>query len=485
MIGPFKKLFRHTLIYGLGDIVVKAISFFLIPLYSRNLSVEDFGVQSLLLTVQMILVIVMGLGLNSAVFKAYHEARGEEEKKSAFTTAMILLMLWALPVWMLLSSLAEPVSRLIFDSGSQAANLRFVFLGVLFDLFRLMGLALLRAREKAVHYGVVNTVHFTLLLVLNIVQVAFLKRGIAGIVESQAIVSGFMALCLAGYLFRKYRLVFSAAQARTLVGFGAPLVPGGIAGWSLTMLSWHLVNKFCGAHEIGVFSLGSRFGMIMNMLLVQPFRVAWLPFVFSMQKEKEARRLYTLTLTYVAAAGAVLFLLLSVFSREIVLLASKEEYLSGHRVIPFFALAFLFYGLYNTVDTVVVLKGRTRYHALFTSIAAGLQFCLNLILIPRFGSIGAAWGILISYSALFFMMAAAARRLDPLPYEWGRILGLAAATLLFYLASTFIRTGNPWLDAALKALCIVLFPVFLRIARFYHPQETAALKRAAARLFIR
>ncbi|MBN1893482.1 oligosaccharide flippase family protein, partial [bacterium] len=214
MIGSFKKLFRHTLIYGIGDIVVKAISFFLIPLYSRNLSVEDFGVQSLLLTVQMILIIVMGLGLNSAVFKAYHEAAGEDEKKSAFTTAMILMILWALPVWMLLSSLAEPVSRLIFDTASQAANLRYVFLAVLFDLFRLMGLALLRAREKAAGYGIVNTIHFTLLLILNILQVAVLKRGIAGIVQSQAIVSGFMALCLAGYLFREYRPVFSAGQAR-------------------------------------------------------------------------------------------------------------------------------------------------------------------------------------------------------------------------------------------------------------------------------
>jgi len=98
-------------------------------------------VQSLLLTVQMILIIVMGLGLNSAVFKAYHEAGSEEERKSAFSTALVLLVLWALPVWVLLSSLADPISRFIFDASSQAVNLRFVFLGVLFDLFRLMGLA--------------------------------------------------------------------------------------------------------------------------------------------------------------------------------------------------------------------------------------------------------------------------------------------------------------------------------------------------------
>ena len=78
-------------------------------------------------------------------------------------------------------------------------------------------------------------------------------------------------------------------------------------------------------------------------------------------------------------------LLLSVLAKEIILLAATEGYLEAYRVIPLIAIAYLFFGMYYTVDVGVLLKGKTKYYVVITGIAAIVQLGLNFIFIPKHG----------------------------------------------------------------------------------------------------
>ena len=476
MIQYFKKLTVQTLIYGMGDVIVRAIAFLLIPLYTRHLTPEAYGVYSLVQTFQMILTLVLGVGLNSAIFKAYNEADEEREKNRVVSTALIFLGIWGLPMTVLLYGVSTPLSSLVFGSTDQALYLKLLFIAVFFDLFRLMALAMLRAREQPTLYSVVNVIHFSLLVGLNVLNVAIRKQGILGILESQLITSFLLSIGLGTIVFRKIGLGFSRRWLRSLLDFGLPMVPSGVAAWSMTMMAQYFIHFYWNDHEVGLYSLGWRFGMILNMLLVHPFRTAWLPFMFSVQKEARAKKVYSLTLTYFLLVGTFFFLALSVLAREIVLVFATQEYLEGYRAIPFIALAYLFYGMYYTVDVGVLLTGKTKFYAAIMAVAALFQIGLNFLIVPRYGMTGAAFVTMSSYLVLFILMCFVARRLYPIRYETGRIAKIVLVGAAVYAIGSLIRVDAIWTSAVLKLLLIASFPVLLWMFRFFHPQEITAVR---------
>jgi O-antigen/teichoic acid export membrane protein len=476
LIQYFKKLSSHTLIYGFGEVIVRAVGFLLIPLYTRFLTTDDYGVWSLLQTFQLILILVLGLGFTSAVFKVYHETKDEKEKDRVVSTALLFLLAWGLPVTLVLSLSAVPLSRMVFGSVREAVYLRYVFVAVFLDLVRLVALALLRAREKPVSFSIINLIHFILLVSLNILNVAVRKQGILGIVESQVATSFLIALGVGIVFLRRIGLGFSRTHLRALLDFGLPLVPSGVSIWGLTMTAQYFIHFYGTDHDVGLYALGMRFGMILNILLVRPFRTAWLPFMFSIRNEERARRVYSLTLTYFFMGGMGLYLLLSVLSREIVQLAATTRFIEGHRVIPLIALAYLFYGLYYTADAGVMLSGKTRYYALVTAIAAVFQLVCNFIIVPKHGMIGAAWVVLASFVLLFGMILFVAQRLYPIRYEGIRLGKIAFSGVLVYGVSRLIQPGDLALAFCLKGIWLLSYPVWLWIFRFYTPQEKAAVR---------
>jgi len=111
----------------MGDVIVKAIAFVLIPLYTRFLTPEAYGVYSLVLTFQAILIIVLGLGFNSAIFKVYNEVEDEGEKKRVVSTALLTLLFWGLPLTILLFMSVPFLSHLIWSSTETALYLKILF----------------------------------------------------------------------------------------------------------------------------------------------------------------------------------------------------------------------------------------------------------------------------------------------------------------------------------------------------------------------
>lgn len=477
MIEYFKKLSFQTLIYGLGDMIVKAINFLLIPLYARHLAPDEYGVYSLVLTFQFILVVILGLGFSSAIFKVYNDVDSEDEKNEVISTALIFLSGWGILAIAVFYFSSGFIAELIWSSTERAILLKLLFAAVFFDMFRLLALALLRAREQPVSYSIINIVNLLVLVGLNIWNVAIRQRGVQGILESLLTASILISISLGIILFRKIGFRFSVARLKALLNFGIPLVPSGVAAWGLSATSIYFIHHYWNETEVGYFGLGFRFGAILNMLLVRPFRTAWLPFMFSIQKEERANRVYSLALTYFVLAGSFVFLGLSVLGREIVTLAATTKYLDGYHIIPYIALAYLFYGMYNTVDVGVLVTSRTKIYALVTICAAILQIGLNLILVPRFGISGAAVGMMLSYMALFIAMYFTSRHYYTIRYEWNRLLKIAIVTFLIYRVGLLLERDAVLVSIGLKICVILAYPFLLWAIRFFHPQEMATLKK--------
>src|SRR3990172_2594998 len=110
-----KKLFGHSIIYGLTGVTSNIAAIFLVPIYTRILTPEDYGIIAILRTVMGISIVLFNLGMGSAIFWAYFKAESDEEKKKVAGTALIFQTLYPLLLTTILIITSPFFNGLIFE----------------------------------------------------------------------------------------------------------------------------------------------------------------------------------------------------------------------------------------------------------------------------------------------------------------------------------------------------------------------------------
>jgi len=85
----YKKLLSDSFIYGFGSIVIKAIAFFTLPIYTRLFTPEEFGILEMFNTIAGMLSIFMTMGLDSAQSFYFMEAKNNGNRSIIDITASI------------------------------------------------------------------------------------------------------------------------------------------------------------------------------------------------------------------------------------------------------------------------------------------------------------------------------------------------------------------------------------------------------------
>ena len=92
MANPLKQLAGETAIYGLSTILARVINFLLVPMYTRMLSTQQYGIFTEFMSYIAVLQVVLVLGLETGCFR-FANKEGVNAKNvftTAFNTVLIL-----------------------------------------------------------------------------------------------------------------------------------------------------------------------------------------------------------------------------------------------------------------------------------------------------------------------------------------------------------------------------------------------------------
>jgi len=145
----------------------------------------------------------------------------------------------------------------------------------------------------------------------------------------------------------------------------------------------------------------------------------------------------------------------------------------------------LFQGLYLLTSIGLNITKQTRYYPVATSIAAATSVGANLVLIPRFGAIGAAWANALAYATLAVVAMRLSQRFYPIRYEWARIARVAVAGVVAWGLSMLLvpRGLRPFLGLLAHGTIVLgCYPALLFGMGFYRARELAILREVAGRL---
>lgn len=130
----------------------------------------------------------------------------------------------------------------------------------------------------------------------------------------------------------------------------------------------------------------------------------------------------------------------------------------------------------NIFSAGLYIEKKTHLVPIGSFIAAGIKIVLTIILVPKFGIMGAALATLIAYSSLAIAMFYLAQKVYPIKYDWLRIYKLIFVALVIFLLNIFFvqYASN---QIMLKIILILLFIPLMFLVRFFDEQEKNKLKK--------
>ncbi len=472
-----KRLVSQSLIYGVGGLISRFLSLLLLPLYTSYLHGRDYGRVETLTALTAVLVVVLRLGISSAFFRYYFDSTDWEHRvrvvRTSFWFTMGSATFGLAAGWIA----AQPIADVLSLGHGQAWLVRAAFVGLWAQMNYEQLTSLFRVEERPVLFSAATIANLLITVGATVILVVGFHQRAMGVVVGNWIGTLSVYLVLLGYRRYQLGLQFDRRLFRAMNRFGLPLVPSQLALWALAFSDRFFIAKFKGQAAVGYYSVGVRIASA-SLLLLAAFRLAWPAFAYSIEDENEAKRTYGYVLTYLLFVSCWLAVILGLLAPWLVrLLTGRPEFYAGARVVPVLAFSVAALGGYTVVAIGLGRARKTQFNWVVTGAAAVIDVALNLVLVPRFGIIGAAISGAAAYTSMFVFMSLYSVRVYPIPYQWRRVALLAATAVGLVAVGKALHV--PLAGALLLATA---YPLILLPLGFYLPAERRRLLAAGRRL---
>jgi O-antigen/teichoic acid export membrane protein len=482
VLGYLKRLLTTGAAYQFGDIVAKGIALVTVPLYTRYVSPGGYGAASSLLTAVILASIFLRVGVGEAFIRFYFEdsdlARRDRIARTATATVA-----WTTTVAALLAVVfAGRLSQLILGFHDPLLiDCAIVGLWAFTNLE--MAYAQLRVDERTRAYVFASGANVGMTVAFTVTLVVVAHQGARGLLLGNFTASALVVLGLWFLLRRRFSLRVRVVDLRAMLRFGLPTVPADASVYGLQVADRLYLFRGYSHAAAGDYSVALQFATVV-FVVVRGFQYAWPPLAYSIQSDAEAARLYSLVTTYFVLATGVVVAAVALLGRWIVRLLAAPEYFGAHAALPWLALGWTLYGLYQVM---VVITGRARATARnLPAAAVGLvvNVALLLLLVPHSGAglgiAGAGIALCGAYAAMLAVMYLLTRGLFRVGFEWRRLTQLTAILAAVAVSGEELLPRSGFAGLALRVVWLALAPALLLMTRFFHPHERVQAKALLA-----
>jgi O-antigen/teichoic acid export membrane protein len=481
MYDVLKSVLRHFAVYGVGTVLNRVIGFLLIPVYTHYLTTTDYGTLELIELTTYITGMFLAAGISYSLLRFYYDAESDAQRRLVVSSAHMATLAVSIIVGGWLVLFAPGVSSLIFESQNYATLFRLSFMTLILSVASEVPMGYIRAQQKSMLFTAISISKLALALTLNIVFLVQFGWGIRGIILSALITQLAATAVVSTYTFWQTGFGLSRARIKEMMLYGLPMIPGAVSLYVLNFADRYLLPRFSSLSQLGIYSLGYKFGMVIGPLVTEPFMSIWAPKMFEIAKRPDAQKIYANMLTYFLLLVTFIGLGISVLIKDVLALMSAPEFHSAYKVVPIIVLSYIVWGASYHVRIGILLAKRTKHIAYIMGVGAVSNVLLNLLLIPRYGMWGAAWATLAAYVLVFVLTYIVSMRFLRVSYQFIRILKLLVVAAGLYFASVTINVEPVALRLALKATCALALPPALFLAGFYETEE----KRKTLEIFSR
>lgn len=474
MSNPLKKLASQTVVYGLGSVLPRVITF----LYSFILTYifkepRELSANTEFYAYISFITVLFTYGMETAFF---HFSSKMEDKNRVYSTALISILGSTAVLTLLFLLFSGSLAKLVKEPD-HANYVIWCVLIVATDALMAIPFARLRLMNKARKFAGLKLLNVTVFILFNIFYFNICKPAFFHDPESvfaqfynPEVGVGYMFL--AGLFANIISLLFMAKEYlgieftfdkelwKNMLRYAWPLLILGFAGMINEtfdrFILKYLLPEDVARNELGVYGACYRIAMLMT-IFTTAFKYAAEPFFFNHAANKNSQKLNALVMKYYVLLCLFLFLGIMMNLPWLKLLVS-EKFRTGLGVVPILLLANLCIGVYWNLSIWFKLTGQTRFGAIITVIGAIITLVINFMGIPKFGYMACAWATLASYSVMMVISYVLGQKYYPIKYNLRSVFVFTFLALGFYAVSTFYSSmENDIVKVILNNILLALF----------------------------
>ena len=466
MMSQLKQLGKDTLIYGFGEMIVKSIGFFLLPVYTRIFSPAEYGTIEMLIVLNGFIAAILVLGMDSAQsYYFFQQTRDGSDAQAKMISAILQWRICWGTIIVLTATLLSPLLNKFFFNGILSWEyFALAFAASFFSQIMIQSAEIFRLQYKSTNYIALIALQSILGAIVSLTVIVGFGFGISGIfwgTLSSAFVSAIYGwYCLREYMnFTKWHIEWWPR----LLKFGAPLVPAGLMMYVLNSSDRWFIIHFHGSHILGHYAVGAKFSMLLTMAVIT-FRRAWWPIAMESIQRNEGQELFRTTARLYLGLGVIAVVLLSAFSPYLIRLMSTPNYFQAYQIIGILSWHAIFYGFYLFSAAGIWRAEKTVWIPLSAGAAALLNIVLNACLVPRYGGIGAAAGTSLSFLFWSVFTLIISEKLWRVRYYYLIMLfqvsvGIISCYLILILYQQQSSIWGVWLIASLNTTIVFLLSI--------------------------
>lgn len=390
-----KKLLKNTMILSVGNVLTKLITFFLLPLYTRFLSVEEYGLVDLLNTLVSLLLPIITFQIEQGVFRKLIDLRKDTNNKqdkyvsTGFFSITKNCGLFFI-VFMTISFFIHSKYKYYL-----AINLlAYIYASYFQQIARGYGDNKKYATSSVV--SAITTIFFSIILLVG------LGFGAEGMLV--ATISGQIS-CIA-YLFismkilKKLKIILVTKEIKKeLFTYSIPLIPNSVSWWVFNASDRIIVNIILGLTSVGILAASHKFsGIYISMYNI--FHLGWLESVSEHFNDQDFKAYFnkmfniivflfiSLSLTIIAIMPFTYFILID------------KKFIDGYYLVPISMIGSIFNVILAMETAVYVAVKNTKAIANTAIVSAAINIIIHLCLIKFIGLYAAMISTTIAYLML-------------------------------------------------------------------------------------
>lgn len=452
-----KKLAADSFVYGASTLITRFISIFLIPIYTRIFSPNDYGIINLVNTTFILISILVVAGLDNAAARWYWDEEGEKESKITFSSWFWFQLAGSAFILIFVAFTSGFLSKTIIGSDTEGLLFLLAALNLPFTGIILLYTSWLRIRKQAVYTVIFSLVNSLVTIGLSVFLVVFKHQGLKGVFLAQLLsnftCSLFVMVALRQIINLKH---FNGTRIISMLRYSLPLVPAALAFWILNSAGAYFINYFASKSDVGLFQIGANIAAVCSMIF-WAFLQAWTPFSMSIHRSSNSGSTYSLVFDIYCAIGSFIVLTIFLFAPEILFLFTTSQYVGAAGVAGILSVNVFISNIAQITSIGSAIKRTNRPFMQGVFVSCLLTLTLFGILIPFLGGVGAALSTLAGSSFLAFYVTLRSQTIHYLPYHFPRNILAISCMLLFSGMSFFLDNEYSVLTIAYKFALLLMF----------------------------
>ncbi|NCC01708.1 MAG: hypothetical protein EOM34_13730 [Clostridia bacterium] len=457
-----KRLIKNSFILGFGTLIPKIIAILVLPILTTYLTTEEYGNYDLILSATSLIVPVITLQIQQAVFRfllASSDTSEKEEYISTSLTYIIVASIITIPITLATGFLLEL---------DLVVNAAMCVLVAGESLYLLLG-QVLRGIGKNINYSLGVIVYACVNAVLLIILVLVMRMGLLGVVIATSAAYAISAVAMLFIVLREYKIGKvhrKLGVLKQLLAFSAPIVPSSISLWVVNLSDRLIIVYYLGAAANGIYSVANKIPALYSTAY-NIFNLSWTEMAAQVADAEKKPEVYyselfeklfsfLIGVMLVIIAGSPLFYKIFV---------NEQYYLSYYQTaILFFGVFFNSLVMYYA-GIYIALK-KTKQVGYSSLVGAVLNAVINLALVSRIGLYAASISTMVSYLIIALYRAIDINRFIKIKYNFLQIIGgfclMAISSIAYYqrnwlgyIVCILIAFSYNWFNNRYMILCVI------------------------------